>query len=207
MTRTTARLAQLTGGLIAGTIILTGCSDSSDGSSASSSSGAESSATEEATFNDADIAFAQGMIPHHEGALTMSQVALERATDPRVIDLANRIEAGQDPEIDLLTGWLEEWGEPLESDDMGGMDHGSDDTAGMDMDMDMDMEEMPAAGPEFDRMWLQSMIEHHRGAVDMAQTELEDGQDTEALELAQLISETQAQEIAEMEALLGELGG
>jgi len=203
MTRTTARLVRLTGGLIAGTIILTGCSDSSDGSSASSSSGAESSATEEATFNDADIAFAQGMIPHHEGALTMSEVALERATDPRVIDLANRIEAGQDPEIDLLTGWLEEWGEPLESDGMGGMDHGSDDMAGM----DMDMEEMPAAGPEFDRMWLQSMIEHHRGAVEMAQTELEDGQDTEALELAQLISETQAQEIAEMEALLGELGG
>ena len=205
MTRTTARLVRLTGGLIAGTIILTGCSDSSDGSSASSSSGAESSATEEATFNEADIAFAQGMIPHHEGALTMSEVAVERATDPRVIDLANRIEAGQDPEIDLLTGWLEEWGEPLESDGMGGMDHGSDDMAGM--DMDMDMEEMPAAGPEFDRMWLQSMIEHHRGAVDMAQTELEDGQDTEALELAQLISETQAQEIAEMEALLGELGG
>ncbi|MDT0275601.1 DUF305 domain-containing protein [Blastococcus goldschmidtiae] len=200
MTRTTARLVQLTGGLIAGTIILTGCSGSSGGSSAGSSPGAESSATEEATFNDADVAFAQGMIPHHEGALSMSDVAAERATDPRVVDLANRIEAGQDPEIDLLTGWLEEWGEPLESDGMGGMDHGSN-------DMDMDMEEMPVAGPEFDRMWLQSMIEHHMGAVQMAQTELKDGRDTEALELAQLISETQMQEIAEMEALLVELGG
>lgn len=203
MTRTTARLVRLTGGLIAGTIILTGCSDSSGGSSAGSTSAADSSATEEASFNDADVAFAQGMIPHHEGALTMSAVAIERATDPRVVDLANRIEAGQDPEIDLLTGWLEEWGEPLESDGMGGMDHGSDDMGGM----GMDMEEMPAAGPEFDRMWLQSMIEHHRGAVEMAQTELEDGRNAEALELAQLISETQMQEIAEMETLLGELGG
>ncbi|MCF6508808.1 DUF305 domain-containing protein [Blastococcus sp. MG754426] len=201
MTRTTARLVRLTGGLIAGTIILTGCSDSSGGSSAGSSSAAESPATEEAKFNDADVAFAQGMIPHHEGALTMSEVAAERATDPRVVDLADRIEAGQDPEIDLLTGWLEEWGEPLESNGMGGMDHGSDDMGGM------DMKEMPAAGPEFDRMWLQSMIEHHRGAVEMAQTELEDGRNTEALELAQLISETQMQEIAEMEALLSELGG
>ncbi|SEM01573.1 Uncharacterized conserved protein, DUF305 family [Blastococcus sp. DSM 46786] len=201
MTRTTARLVRLTGGLIAGTIVLAGCSEGSGESSAAGSSDAENSVSEEATFNDADVAFAQGMIPHHEGALTMAEIAVERATDPRVVDLANRIEAGQDPEIDLLTGWLEEWGEPIESGGMGGMDHGSDDMGGMDMD------QMPDAGPDFDRMWLQSMIEHHKGAVEMAQTELEDGRDAEALELAQLISETQMQEIAEMDALLGELGG
>lgn len=205
MTRTTARLVRLTGGLIAGTLLLVGCSEGSSGSSAASSSETASSASEEAAFNEADVAFAQGMIPHHEGALTMAEVALTRATDPRVIDLAERIKAGQDPEIDLLTGWLEEWGQPLESGGMGGMDHGAEDMGGM--DMDMGMEDMPAAGPDFDRMWLESMIEHHDGAVEMAQTELADGQNADAIELAQLIVETQTLEIAEMETLLGELGG
>ena len=201
MTRTTARLVRLTGGLIAGTVILAGCSQGTSGSAGTGNSEAESSAIKEVAFNDADVAFAQGMIPHHQGALTMSEVALTRATDPRVIDLAERIEAGQDPEIDLLTGWLEEWDQPLEAGDIGGMDHGAEDMGGM------GMEDMPAAGPDFDRMWLQSMIEHHNGAVDMAQIELEQGRNTEALELAQLISETQTVEIAEMEILLGELGG
>jgi uncharacterized protein (DUF305 family) len=205
MTRTTARLVRLTGGLIAGTLFLVGCSEGSSGSSAASSSKTESPASEEAAFNEADVTFAQGMIPHHEGALTMADVALTRATDPRVIDLAERIKAGQDPEIDLLTGWLEEWDQPLESDGMGGMDHGAEDMGGM--DMDMGKEDMPAAGPDFDRMWLESMIEHHDGAVEMAQTELEAGQNADAIELAQLIVETQTLEIAEMETLLGELGG
>jgi uncharacterized protein (DUF305 family) len=83
---------------------------------------------------------------------------------------------------------------------MGGMDHGSDDMGGMDIDA------MPGSGSEFDRMWLEAMIEHHRGAVEMAQTESRDGQNTEALELAQLITETQNAEIAEMQQLLPELG-
>ncbi|MGQ4819332.1 DUF305 domain-containing protein, partial [Enterococcus faecium] len=85
-------------------------------------------------------------------------VAVDRAADPRVVDLAERIEAGQDPEIDLMTGWLEEWGQPLEqgSGHMGGMDHGSEDMGGM----GMDMEDMPSAGSDFDRMWIEAMIEH-----------------------------------------------
>lgn len=204
MNGTTLRLARLTGGLLAGIVVLAGCSDGA-GESRSDSAGTASSATsatQAADFNDADVAFAQGMIPHHEGALMMAEVAVDRATDPRVVELAERIEAGQDPEIDLMTGWLEDWGQPLEdaSGDMGGMDHGSDDMSGM------DIEAMPGPGPEFDRMWLEAMIEHHRGAVQMAQTESRDGQNAEALELAQLITETQNAEIAEMQQLLTELG-
>ncbi|WP_164700015.1 DUF305 domain-containing protein [Modestobacter sp. KNN46-3] len=196
MTRTTARLARLTGGLIAGAVVLTGCAGE-DGSAADAGS-----ATAQAEgFNDADVAFAQGMIPHHEGALTMAEVAVDRAEDPRVRDLAERIEAGQEPEIDLMTGWLEEWGQPVEPDSMDGMDHG-----GMDMD-GMDMADMPPAGADFDRMWLQSMIEHHDGAVVMAGTEIDEGQDDEAVDLARAIAETQTQEIEEMQRLLDELGG
>jgi uncharacterized protein (DUF305 family) len=216
MTRTSARLVRLTGGLIAGTLLLAGCSGGSDNASSQEGSmtSAESSATESAAFNNADITFAQGMIPHHRGAVAMAELAEGRAEDPRVLDLANRIEAAQQPEIDTLTGWLEEWGEPLpeESDSsMGGMDHGS-----MDMGEGMDMEGMSeedmaaleaASGPEFDRMFLEMMIVHHRGAVEMAETEVADGSNPDAVAMAQQIVDTQNAEIQEMETLLAELGG
>ena len=208
MTRNTARLVRIAGGLFAGIVVLSGCASSGDGSAADNSAPADSSATVPDEFNDADVAFAQGMIPHHEGALAMAEMALERATDPRVRDLAERIRAGQDPEIALMTGWLGEWGEPAEANGAGGMDHGSD---GMDDESgDMDsggMGDMPASGPAFDLMWLQSMIEHHDGAVIMAQLEIDEGANQEAIDLARLIVETQTDEINEMQQLLNELGG
>ena len=208
MTRTTARLVRIAGGLLAGIVVLGGCSSAVDGTAADSSIPADSSAAVSDQFNDADVAFAQGMIPHHEGALMMAEMALERATDPRVRDLAERIQAGQDPEIDLMTGWLEEWGEPAEGNGAGGMDHGTD---GMDDESgEMDSGgtgDMPASGPDFDLMWLQSMIEHHDGAVVMAQIEIDEGVNQEAIDLARLIVETQTDEINEMHQLLNELGG
>ncbi|TQN43098.1 uncharacterized protein (DUF305 family) [Blastococcus colisei] len=204
MVRTTARLVRIAGGLVAGAVLLGGCSSAVDGTAADRNTSADSSAIVSEEFNDADVAFAQGMIPHHEGALGMAEMALERASDPRVLDLAERIQAGQEPEIDLMTGWLEEWGEPVESSGTGGMDHGSD--GGMDHGSD-GMGDMPAAGPDFDVMWLQSMIEHHDGAVIMAQIEIDDGANEEAIDLARVIVETQNDEINEMQQLLNELGG
>ena len=222
MTRTDVRLARLTGGLIAGAIVLTGCSDGSDdmagmegmdsSTSTESSAGAESS-DESAEFDNADVTFVQGMIPHHRGALAMAQMADGRAEDPRVTELANRIEAAQEPEIETMTGWLEEWGEPLpeETDDStGSMDHGSMDMGGSGME-GMSTEDMAAleaaSGPEFDRMWLEMMVIHHRGAVEMAQTEIAEGSNAEAVALAEEIADSQAAEIEEMETLLAELGG
>ena len=222
MTRTDVRLARLTGGLIAGAIVLAGCSDGSDdmagmegmdsSTSTESSAGAESS-DESAEFDNADVTFVQGMIPHHRGALAMAQMADGRAEDPRVTGLANRIEAAQEPEIETMTGWLEEWGEPLpeETDDStGSMDHGSMDMGGTGME-GMSTEDMAAleaaSGPEFDRMWLEMMGIHHRGAVEMAQTEIAEGSNADAVALAEEIADSQAAEIEEMETLLAELGG
>lgn len=213
MTRTTTRLVRLAGGLIAGSIVLAGCSGGSDSSGTASSPTANGSATESEAneaFNNADVTFVQGMIPHHRGALVMAQLADGRAEDPRVVDLASRIEAAQEPEIETMTGWLEEWGEPVpeeaeSSGAMGGMDHG-----GMGME-GMSAEDMAAlegaSGAEFDRMFLQMMVEHHRGAVEMAETEIADGAYPDAVDLAREIAESQAAEIQEMETLLGELGG
>jgi hypothetical protein len=67
-------------------------------------------------FNDADVTFAQGMIPHHQQAIEMADIALDPATgaSAQVRDLATRIKAGQDPEIQLMTGWLAAWGQPAQ---------------------------------------------------------------------------------------------
>ncbi|MGY2082472.1 DUF305 domain-containing protein [Blastococcus sp. SYSU DS0539] len=208
MTRTSTRLVRLAGGLMAAAVVLTGCSGAAERPATSSGTN-ENPAGRTAEFNDVDIAFAQGMIPHHEGALMMAEVAVDRASDARVVDLAERIEAAQEPEIELMTGWLEEWGQPLDdgAGHMGGADHGMDGMGGADHGMGgMGMEGMPAAGPEFDRRWLAAMIEHHEGAVEMARTEIEDGRNAEAVELARSISESQLQEIEEMRQLLSELG-
>lgn len=202
MTRTNARILRLAGGLIAGVVVLTGCSGGSD----TNETNAGSSASQSAEFNDADVTFAQGMIVHHEGALEMAQMADGRAQDPRVLDLAGRIEAAQDPEIQTMTGWLEDWGQPTSADESGGMD--MDGGMGGMGGMNMDMSGLEAAsGAEFDRMWLEMMTEHHRGAVDMAETEIADGQNADAIDLAEQIVESQSAEIDEMETLLTELDG
>jgi uncharacterized protein (DUF305 family) len=155
----------------------------------------------DADFNQADVTFAQEMIPHHQQAIEMAQLAQDRAEDPEVKDLAAQIEDAQDPEIQTMTGWLESWGEGVPSDDM---DHG--DMSGDDMPGMMTDEEMAglqaAGGAEFDQMFLTMMIEHHEGAIEMARTEQADGQNADAVALAEKIEADQTAEIATIEDLL-----
>jgi uncharacterized protein (DUF305 family) len=203
----TARLTRLAAALVAGVLTLTACGDGDDAGHSSmgsndTSASAESSA--EADFSDADVTFAAGMIPHHQSAIEMAQLAEGRAADPRVLDLAARIEAAQGPEIEILSGWLDQWGADGESEmDHGGMDHGS---GGMMSEQDMQAL-MNATGAEFDRLFLTQMIAHHTGAVEMAQAELSEGSNTDALAMAESIRDSQSAEIAEMEQLLAEMGG
>ncbi|GAB3294292.1 DUF305 domain-containing protein [Parasphingorhabdus pacifica] len=170
--------------------------------------------------NDADVVFAQGMIPHHAQAVEMSRLAPERARSPQVKDLARQIEAAQGPEIEMLTGWLRSWGVEAPHGDMPGMGHegmhGMDHGSMPDQDMPgaghggmqgmMTPEDMQrlsqARGADFDRAFLTMMIAHHEGAVDMARTELEQGQFPEAKKMAQQIIDTQQAEIDTMRGLL-----
>jgi uncharacterized protein (DUF305 family) len=148
--------------------------------------------------NDADVAFATGMVPHHEQAVSMAELAADNGASPEVQALAERIEQAQGPEIETMEGWLEEWGE-----DHHGGGHGSDDHEMPGMMGEGDLEDLEGAtGEEFDRLFLTQMIEHHRGAVEMAVTEQEDGKSEEAVELAKRVEETQTREIEEMERLL-----
>jgi len=153
-------------------------------------------------FNDADVTFAQSMIPHHEQAVEMATLAQERASSTEVKQLADKIEAAQGPEIDSMTGWLEDWGREAPSDSMGGMDHSGSDMSGM--MSDADIESLGAAtGAQFDQMFLTMMIEHHTGAIEAAKTEQQDGENSDAIALAEKIEADQTAEIAQMEDLLG----
>ncbi|MBN9794224.1 DUF305 domain-containing protein [Pseudonocardia sp. TMWB2A] len=185
MTRTNVALAATA---LAAALVLTGCA------------GGGASAPPAASSSSADVAFAQGMIPHHEQAVAMARLADGRAGAP-VRDLAARIEAAQGPEIAQLQGLLADWGAAPAADHHGG--HG--DMAGMTgMMSDEQMAGLGrASGAAFDRSFLEMMIAHHEGAVTMARAELDAGVDPRARELAQRIVDAQQAEIAEMRALLG----
>ncbi|MEJ8278116.1 DUF305 domain-containing protein [Pseudonocardia spirodelae] len=154
-----------------------------------------------AAHTEADVVFAQGMIPHHRQAVSMAQLADGRAGD-EVRALAGRIESAQGPEIAQLQGMLAAWGAP----ETAAGDHAAHGPmAGMaGMAGDREMAALGrASGPAFDRMFLQLMIAHHEGAVAMAGDELGAGADPGARALAQRIVDAQRAEIAEMRALLG----
>lgn len=158
-----------------------------------------------AAHNQADIEFVQGMIPHHEQAVTMSELAASRAASPGVKTLAARIQAAQAPEITQMKGFLNDWGVKEESGGMSGMSGMGGGGVGGHPGMlgDDDLGRLKAAkGQDFDRMFLQGMIGHHRGAITAAQTEQAKGQALEAKALAGEIIKAQQAEIAEMEKLL-----
>jgi uncharacterized protein (DUF305 family) len=135
----------------------------------------------------------------------MAKLAAANTTNPKVLDLAGRIEKAQAPEIQTMQGFLTSWGMPAADTSggmggMAGMDHGGS-TGGMMSDTQM-QQLGKVRGAEFDRMFLTLMIEHHNGAVQMAQTELASGRSTEAKKVAQAIIDAQRAEIAEMNTLL-----
>lgn len=145
-------------------------------------------------FSANDIMFAQMMIPHHQQALDMSELALSIAQSPDVLELAAQIKAEQDPEITLMRSWLTSAGA---SEDMG---HGSHGMGGM-----LSEEEMAAllqaSGPEFEKLFLEGMILHHEGAIDMTQM-IQDSKNPEVKALAESIVSSQQIQIDYMKTLL-----
>lgn len=176
------------GALVAATLTFTACSATAPNEGAGTSANSQ--------FNDADIEFAQMMIPHHEGAIGMAQIIRNRdGIDRSVTDLAQRIQAAQGPEIDQLGHWLDDWGADK------GMPHDMGD-----MMSDEGMAELKeATGDEASRLFLEQMIVHHQGAIEMAQTEIEEGVNPDAKAMAQDIIDAQQSEIEEMRNLLTSL--
>ena len=173
--------------------------------------------TEFSIFSQQDLMFARMMIPHHEQALEMSVLALAISTDSDVRDLAQRIYDGQGPEIKLMRSWLGSTvgaegmghempdGTMMDNDTMGENMMDSDEMAGMASEENL-AELASLTSPEFDALFLQMMIAHHEGALEMVEM-IEGSANADAVALAEEISIAQRAEIQEMTALLEILTG
>jgi uncharacterized protein (DUF305 family) len=198
-------------------VALTACGNSGSNQASQSTSSASTSTSGTEAHNQADVTFAQQMIPHHQQAIEMSDIVLAKKNiDPRVVQLANQIKSAQGPEIQQMQNWLAQWGQPTmpmmpspseapSSSGMPGMpSHSMPGMTGM-----MSAEDMAALqnaqGVEASKLFLQQMIQHHQGAITMAQQEISSGQYPEAVKLARSITTSQQQEINSMQDMLGSL--
>ncbi len=158
--------------------------------------GMHSSNSSSSDYSSNDIMFAQMMIPHHQQAVEMSDLALKNSKNAQVLKLAEQIKAAQAPEISQMKSWLASAGQSL----MG--DHG------MSMDGMLSDDEIvqlrQATGIAFDKLFLAGMIAHHEGALSMVSM-IEDSKNEEAKTLAQNIKVSQSAEIDLMKRYLAEL--
>ena len=163
--------------IIVGAIFLAGCASNSQDQASS--------------FSSQDIMFAEMMIPHHEQAIEMSELALKNTGNPDVLALAEQIRGAQEPEIELMKSWP--------GVDLGG--HAGHTMMGMLDENELEMLRV-TTGADFDRLFLEGMIKHHEGAIDMAEM-INDSKNPEVAKLGKAIIESQSSEIAAMKALLG----
>jgi len=160
------------------------------------------------TFNDADVEFATDMVQHHAQALQMVDLTLGRKLTPEVAGLADQVRATQGPEIETMTDWLTAWDQPVPetSRDHAHAHGGAEADVDEDMPGMMSPEEMAelekASGRAFQDQWLEMMVEHHEGAIEMAQDEQAEGANADAVALAKEIESAQQSEISTMEDLL-----
>jgi uncharacterized protein (DUF305 family) len=155
-------------------VLLTGCASTESGSA----------------FSSADLNFAEMMIPHHEQALEMSEIALTNSSDVEVIELATQIRDAQAPEIEEMSSWPGVNPKVHMGHFMDGMLTKSEIEA-----------LRKARGIEFDRLFLRGMIKHHEGAIEMAQ-EVIASKNSEVGALASAIINAQESEIKKMRELL-----
>jgi uncharacterized protein (DUF305 family) len=176
-------------------VAVTACS--SPANQAGSSVSASAAAAQ--PHNQADVTFAQDMIPHHQQAIQMSDIILgKQGIDPRVTQLTTQIKAAQGPEIQQMQGWLNQWGQPTVSMAPGMLMRG--------MLSDQNITALQnAQGADASRQFLTGMIQHHQGAIAMAQVEVKSGQYLPAIALANSIISGQQQEINTMQDISASL--
>ncbi|MBT2510819.1 DUF305 domain-containing protein [Streptomyces sp. ISL-98] len=186
-------------------LVLAACggnNDSSAGHSGHNASSPTASPTaEQGEHNAADVTFAKGMIPHHRQAVEMAALAESRARSAEVKKLAGEIKKAQAPEIKTLSGWLTSWGEEVPKEDESA-EHAGHSMSGMMTNDEMDKLET-SSGKAFDTAFMEMMIKHHEGAIEMAETEQSDGAYKPAKDMAGNIIDSQSAEITRMNKLLG----
>ena len=158
------------------------------------------------SYSLGDIQFLRGMIPHHSQAKEMSALAQDRTNNTTVLAVAARITLSQDDEISMMQGWLVDQGLDAPAEDV---HHQPGFERMKGMLSDEQMEELAAAsGPEFNRLYLEYMIDHHQGALDMVEMLLDQRgsvQDPLLYEFTSDLTSDQTSEIERMDLLLASL--
>jgi uncharacterized protein (DUF305 family) len=181
--------------------LMAGCGSSETSSGSAPDSSVEAGDSAAVEFNDDDVMFAQMMIPHHEQAIELSDIALDPlvGASDAVRALAEQIKDAQDPEIAQMKSLLSAWGQSMTMDSS--MDH-STMMSGM-----LTLQELATLSQlrssEFDAAWIDAMIAHHEGAIQMAEDALENGSNPDIRSLCEAIIAGQQAEIDEMRTLLG----
>jgi uncharacterized protein (DUF305 family) len=156
-----------------------------------------SSSSSNSNYTGADIMFLQMMIPHHQQAIDISNLAMKNSQDPELLELAKIIARDQAAEIKQMKAWLKDAGA---SEDMG---HSMDGMGGM-LNED-DLAALSAAtGKEFDTLWLKGMTEHHDGAIHMTQM-IEDAQNADIKAFGTKVIKDQSDQIDQMKKMLARL--
>ncbi len=153
-----------------------------------------------AGYNADDVAFATNMIPHHQQAVELSAMVPDRSTNAELVALAQQISAAQQPEVSVMKVFLVQWNENPDT-NSGHAGHGSTMEGMVDAATMTKLESLN--GAEFDKLWLESMISHHQGAIEMAKAEIANGDNVDAKTLATNIVTTQEAEIGQMKQMLG----
>jgi uncharacterized protein (DUF305 family) len=196
MTRLLAVLAAF-----AAALFLSSCSSAkTDGQTDHSQSDEPVITGQPAGYNADDVAFATNMIPHHQQAVDLSALVPDRSTNAELVALAQQISAAQQPEINVMKVFLVQWNENPDT-NSGHAGHG-DTMAGM-VDAATMTKLQSLNGAEFDKLWLESMISHHQGAIEMAKAEIANGDNVDAKALAKNIVTAQEAEIGQMKQMLG----
>lgn len=188
-------------------LLLAGCSGGMTGMSGMDHSGSgmpsSTPSAGSSSHNPQDVSFAQGMVMHHQQAIEMSDMVLEKdGVNAKVATLATDIKEAQQPEIDEMNGWLERWGEPTVSGSMSGTAHDMGSMGG-DMMSQADMAALEkASGKDASSLFLTQMVVHHKGALSMARTEVAKGKNPDAIALAKAIISSQTAQITQMQDLL-----
>jgi uncharacterized protein (DUF305 family) len=186
---------------LAAALVLSSCGNSrSESHAAPTTTDTPVISGQPAGYNADDVAFATNMIPHHQQAVDLSALVPDRSTNAQLVALAQQISAAQQPEINVMKVFLVQWNENADT-NSGHAGHG-DAMHGM-VDPATMAKLQSLNGAEFDKLWLESMIAHHQGAIEMAKAEIANGDNVDAKTLAKNIVPTQEAEIGQMKQMLG----
>lgn len=151
--------------------------------------------------NDADVRFATQMIPHHAQVVAMVNLTFDRKVDPTLAMTAEQMLTSP-PDTNVLSGWLQDWGKPIPRTMIDHVGHTMGNTSMPGALSKAEFHHLEQSkGQRFEKAWLEAMIAHHEGAIQIAKTEQVEGANPAAKRLAGEVVRTQQAELRELRSL------